>query len=362
MNRKTYASNALLSLVEYRQSDDSALYNNWQDQDTQKGFNGAHAATIEDSRRLAANQRFFAMIRLNSTGDIAGAVGISLPEREADLAIWLFKGYRRQGIGTQAFALAAKYAVEALGITELHAGAYPDNIGSQKMLKRCGFVPNSKGNYPAKHYLTGDDVIELDHIYKPQTQMEYAIKHVTTEREFQDALAFAVSIFGERVKTHTDWRKHMERNEDLLLFAESGGEIVGIVFGRIENDCSLTVGIVAVNERFRNLGLAREMMKLLEERAIKYGVYLITLGAVQTAEGFYAKLGYTGSLLIQSEKHGINELLALNAEYKVRYTNIYDGKVNQVCLKLPEADRLLQSKYEIELPGCHTQMMFWKNI
>jgi hypothetical protein len=104
------------------------------------------------------------------------------------------------------------------------------------------------------------------------------------------------------------------------------------------------------------------MILLLEERAKTHGVHVIGLGAVQSAEGFYAKIGYTGSLLIQSEKHSIDELLSLNTKYKVNYTRVHDGTINQVNLALTEADRELQRKYETELPGCYTQMMFWKNI
>ena len=198
--------------------------------------------------------------------------------------------------------------------------------------------------------------------------MDYKVKHVTTERELESALAFACKIFGDNAglasheKSRKVWLGHMGRNNDLLLYAQSDGEVVGIVFGSIGEDGNMTAGIVAVDERLRNRGVAREMMLLLEKRGKAHKVSLIALGAVQTAEGFYAKLGYTGTLLIQSEKHSIDELLSLNTKYKVNYKRVYEGTINQVNLALPEADRELQRKYETELPGCHTQMMFWKNI
>lgn len=103
-------------------------------------------------------------------------------------------------------------------------------------------------------------------------------------------------------------------------------------------------------------------MLLLEKRAIAHGVHSLSLGAVESAEGFYEKLGYTGTLLIQSEKHNVDELLSLDTVYAVRFTNVYEGSVNQVCLELPEADRALQRQYEDTFDGCHTQMMFWKEI
>jgi len=41
---------------------------------------------------------------------------------------------------------------------------------------------------------------------------------------------------------------------------------------------------------------------------------------------------------------------------------VYDGTVNQVCLKLPKPDRGLQKLYETTFDDCHTQTMFWKII
>lgn len=197
--------------------------------------------------------------------------------------------------------------------------------------------------------------------------MDYIIKHVKNEQELDGSLAFAREIFGEQYVrrqelAREEWLGHMERNNDLLLYAQASGEVVAIVFGFIEVNGNATAGIVAVDERLRKRGVAYEMMSLLEERAKNHGAHLIALGALQTAEGFYTKLGYTGSLLIQSEKHCIDELLSVNTKYKVNYTRVYEDTINQVNLALPDADHELQDKYETELLGCHTQMMFWKNI
>jgi hypothetical protein len=82
------------------------------------------------------------------------------------------------------------------------------------------------------------------------------------------------------------------------------------------------------------------------------------MGSAEGKEGFYEKLGYTGSLLIQSVKYSVDELNAFNKKYKVIYTNIYEGTVNQVCLRLPAIDREFQRQYEKAFPGCSTQMVF----
>lgn len=181
MNRNEYTSNDTLSLVEYLKTDDIALYKNWCDPETQQGYNGIYFSSFEEfESRDSLRNRFFAMIRLSGTNEIIGSVGISPPETIPDLAIWIFKPYRKQGYGTLAFMLATKYAIEVLGITGLHAGAYPDNIGSRKMLEKCGYVPCPVGNIPEKHYITGENIIQMNYIWRERTTMSIIKTHDVT--------------------------------------------------------------------------------------------------------------------------------------------------------------------------------------
>ncbi|HOP11941.1 MAG TPA: GNAT family N-acetyltransferase [Oscillospiraceae bacterium] len=196
--------------------------------------------------------------------------------------------------------------------------------------------------------------------------MNYIIKYVTTEQELDAALEFNMKIFGTRSDapdyTREKWLERIKTYDDLMLFAESDGKVIGIVFGRVERGVSVTVGPVAVDECFRKHGIARNMILLLEKRALRHGIHHLCLGAAETAEGFYEKLGYTGTLLIQSEENSIEKLLSLNTKYRVHHTNVYGGTINQVYLELPAADRELQRRYENTLPGCYTQMVFEKKI
>jgi GNAT superfamily N-acetyltransferase len=157
------------------------------------------------------------------------------------------------------------------------------------------------------------------------------------------------------------WQKWLADNPKLLLCAKSGNSIIAVVAGFVDGG-GITAGVVAVDDNYQKQGTGEALMRELENRAKSLGYHTITLGSVETAENFYARLGYTGSLLIQSEQHSIDELKAVNGKYEVLWTNIYDSKINQVCLKLPEPDRELQRLYETSLLGCHTQMMFQKNI
>ena len=203
--------------------------------------------------------------------------------------------------------------------------------------------------------------------------MNYTIKHITTEAELDRALALDRRVFGmdgeceDSEYTREKWLSRIERDGEIMLYASADDasaddELIAIVFGRFEGERDVTVGPVATDARFRGKGIARSLMLRLEQAAKTLGAARLTLGAAESAEAFYAKLGYTGSLLIQSEKHSIDELLAHSVGHPVLYTNVWGGIINQICLALTEPDRELQRQYEHGLGDCWTQMMFSKNI
>ena len=75
--------------------------------------------------------------------------------------------------------------------------------------------------------------------------MDYTIKHVTTEQELDAVLAFDKRVFGLSSERHNPaysrekWLERMETHGELMLCAESDGEVIAIVFGRIENNSSI---------------------------------------------------------------------------------------------------------------------------
>lgn len=187
--------------------------------------------------------------------------------------------------------------------------------------------------------------------------MNYLIKNVSSKQELEKTFDFFKMIFiGMPVVDNPEyslekWEERMKNHSDLMLYASLDSEIIGIVFGRINDNYSITIGPVAVHENYRGIGIAKEMILMLEERANHYDIHSISLGAVESAERFYSKPWYTGSLLIQSQIHSIEQLLSLNNKYMVEFTNIYHGKVSQVCLELTKPDRDLQKEYEATFPG-----------
>ena len=116
------------------------------------------------------------------------------------------------------------------------------------------------------------------------------------------------------------------------------GKIVASIFGYEDNN-NITIGHICVDVNYRKKGIGILLMDNIENRIKNLGYRLITLGSLESAEGFYENIGFKGSLFIQSEINTIDELLSLKNNYEIAWTSIYDKKINQVCLTLEKPDR-----------------------
>ena len=194
--------------------------------------------------------------------------------------------------------------------------------------------------------------------------MKYTITYAKTKEELDKLLYFGQEILGgnQEIYDRSVWVTYLQKCPELLIYAESNHEVMGVALSHLEENGNITVGIVATKEEYRKKGIAKSLMLEVEKEAMKQQVHLLALASAETAEEFYAKLGYTRQLLIQSQDFTVEELLTLNPDYHVEFTNVYDGKINQVCLKLEKPDRELQQKYENTFHGCNTTTLCWKMI
>jgi RimJ/RimL family protein N-acetyltransferase len=54
-------------------------------------------------------------------------------------------------------------------ISEFYAGAYPDNIGSRRMLEKCGYVRFPQDDLRERHCLTGEEIIQWGYVLEKNT-------------------------------------------------------------------------------------------------------------------------------------------------------------------------------------------------
>ena len=165
MERKIYISNDELMLAEYcNDFDAEANYNCWQDHDTQNGYNFKMDITLEDFKNRPVRSRFQAVVIRKSDNNVIGIISMSPENALPDLAIMIYKPYRKKGYGTKAFALALKYCFEAFDLDQIYAGCYETNSVSLRMLTACGFVPHPEGNEVEEHFESGATITQLDFV------------------------------------------------------------------------------------------------------------------------------------------------------------------------------------------------------
>jgi GNAT superfamily N-acetyltransferase len=132
-----------------------------------------------------------------------------------------------------------------------------------------------------------------------------------------DELTKAVEVIYEQVadmispngRPYRDVPNYFPTYRELMLVAEVDGEVVGAVvgYGPLEGpgaEFSVLVKGLGVREDQRGRGLGRLLLEDLERRAAAMGAVEVHLGAVPSARGFYAQVGYSGRSRMRKQLTG----------------------------------------------------------
>ena len=161
------------------------------------------------------------------------------------------------------------------------------------------------------------------------------------------------------------WTEHLNKNPELLLYARDGDIICAATLGTSgEGDKHIMVGEGVLDE-YWNTGIFEALFIELEKRAKKSGYIYMGVAIGEGQEEFYAKLGFTGRMLIQSEKHSIDDLKKViegNKNIELSHTRIHDGYINQLWLHVSILDKELKKKFEQDLGDCWCQIIVGKGI
>jgi len=160
------------------------------------------------------------------------------------------------------------------------------------------------------------------------------------------------------------WIGEWKKNPELILYAKDGDVYYGICLGWADGNC-ITVSGDRVLDGYKNKGLLEALYVEIEKRAKRLGYQGIVNGILEGEDEFYAKMGYIGKTLIQSEKHTVEELLQFNEQYnnyEVTGTGMYDGYINQIWLNVSLLDKGLKKRYEEEIGDCWVQVIVSKEL
>ncbi len=88
----------------------------------------------------------FVMVRKSAHAQPIGMIGVGFtPAGDIELGYHLDPAFRGQGFATEAARALCAQVFELTAATEIVAAAWPDNVGSVRVLERCGFKQSGKG-------------------------------------------------------------------------------------------------------------------------------------------------------------------------------------------------------------------------
>lgn len=106
-----------------------------------------HPYTIEDARFWMSLHREATALNdfaIEVDGEVVGGIGMEPFEGERRLGVhfgyWLGRAYWGRGIATAACAAFTEYALNVRGFIRLEASVYAPNVGSMRVLEKCGYT------------------------------------------------------------------------------------------------------------------------------------------------------------------------------------------------------------------------------
>ena len=81
-------------------------------------------------------------IVLKETSEVIGVVTLSQIDQQkksAQIGFWIGKKYWGHGLTTEAVQLALEFGFNNLGLEEIEAWTFEKNVGSRKVMEKCGF-------------------------------------------------------------------------------------------------------------------------------------------------------------------------------------------------------------------------------
>lgn len=131
----------LLRLV--KESDYISIYNLFSNEKIMKPYGMFPLTSEEDAqiftKRLLVEEEIVILYQNKIIGSI-GFVDVNEPNRRLEVAFTLLPEYWSQGFMTEALRAVCEYCFSQLHFLRMESFVFVDNIGSQKVFKKVGFV------------------------------------------------------------------------------------------------------------------------------------------------------------------------------------------------------------------------------
>lgn len=156
--------------------------------------------------------------------------------------------------------------------------------------------------------------------------------------------------------------KVFKKSPDLLIIAKDKEKIAGALFGSFQGKDGALIGELFVAKQYRKKGVGSSLLKKFEENVKNIGKKSILLGALEYAEKFYLKNGYSPRLFIEllnNDRKKKESIRSYIREYKIIWEN--NAFNYKVILETNRIDKRLQKDIESKF-RCSTQYLFYKDL
>jgi len=98
---------------------------------------------VWSERSIRQGEAYPLLLIRQKDGQIVGGVTLSnvrrQPAQATTLGYWVGEPYAMQGYMTETLTAVREHAFASLDLSRLEAACLPDNVGSRRLLERCGF-------------------------------------------------------------------------------------------------------------------------------------------------------------------------------------------------------------------------------
>ena len=153
-------------LREATDSDIDVLFEHWQDPEANRmaAFTSAdpsdRPAFDERWRRFREQDDLIALV-IEFDGEVVGSIGSWDNDGEREVTYWLGREHWGKGLASRALA---EFLADVDSTRPMHAATAVDNVGSQRVLEKCGFrrVGSGRGYSNARGHDVEERLFRLD--------------------------------------------------------------------------------------------------------------------------------------------------------------------------------------------------------
>lgn len=129
---------------------------------------------------------------------------------------------------------------------------------------------------------------------------KFTIRHVISIEDLKETFNVLGAQFTPPLtdtdRNYADLLSHYPQDRQLMLVVEKDGQTIGGALG-----FGSTLRIIALEPAYRGKGLGQRLIQTFEVAAMRCGVRMISLGAVEQSKDFYVRMGYRGKSSMHKE-------------------------------------------------------------